>query len=383
MSVVAGKGLGTQIHLIEQFVEEGKHFDDNALIELARAMLAPVEVVRAKLDQLRAGSVEAVPKGRKSRAAKGRKSKSWKRRKIEQEEEDEGEAEEGQEEGEATSDREEESVEEEEARPIVSMKKSLGKKAKDEILQREKDFTAIFERFKREVGVPSVPDKIIQFLSNKFCSTASSRLDVNALDNELRLLLPKPADVVLDLKYHSVIPASLFKSAELDPYALPRRITHKPMRKDKGVPKPLPPIPRSEFRPDEFLLAPAPAVPVLSKGQRLPRHFYTVEQDDLLFDAAAIIKSRATYLGKTLAWAPTEVLFPGLTASKLRTHFLQLMAKPEDQAYHQRLQEAWMTIWNSKRGTPELPDPNHQSPRDFDIVPFVRLLRHEINKQAL
>lgn len=371
----------TQIHLIEQFVADEKHFDDNAMIELARAMLAPVEVIRAKFDEVRAGPIEAGSKGRKSRNGKGRrKGKSSKRRKIEKEGEEEADGED--EDREAASDENQEDAEEV-SKPIVSMKKSLGKKAKDEILQREKDFTSIFERFKREVGVPSVPDKIIQFLSNKFCSSSSGRLDVNAVDNELRLLLPESANVVLDPKYHSVIPVSLFKSVELDPYALPRRITHKPMRKDKGIPKPLPPIPRSEFRPDEFLLAPAPAVPVLAKGQRLPRHFYTAEQDDLLFDAAAIIKSRATYLGKTVAWAPTEVLFPGLTASKLRTHFLQLVAKPEDQAYHQRLQEAWMTVWNSKRGTPELPDPNHQSPRDFDIVPFVRLLRHEINKQAL
>lgn len=267
--------------------------------------------------------------------------------------------------------------------PKRDAKASLEHKAKESLAQRERDFHSIVDHFGKERGRPVYEQAVLDFLLKRFCRRQGAPFDSKALENELRILVGSD-DV--DPGYKSIVSASIHSKIAVanDPYALPRRVQVKKLRKLRAQPQ----VPHATVvvcsgTQAEFLTAPPRPVPVLGEKQRLPRNFFNAEQDDLFLDAGAILKARAKHTGGRILWAPLEPLFDGIAADKIRQHYTRLLSKKEEQLYTERLIDAWTQVWNAKRGTQELPDDQPNSMVAFDIAPFVRCLRANIDKTSL
>lgn len=325
------------------------------LEQLASAILAPADMVEAHLAHM---ALQA-----KRNASSERKER--KRQRIAAGEEDE----------------EDEKEKAEAGASKVRGRASLKNKANQASDLRTQAFSVIVERFRSDHDDVVLEDRIIQHLHGKF---QKSILDAIALGHELRLLLPDPAsDENFDPDYITIVTSHVRDPP--DEYALPkpkrnRRITKTPKVAPKDQGKIV--IEYSGTQ-SEFLSAKPKDVPALEPGRRMPRSFYTSEQNELLYDCAAIMIARSKYTGKRMTWAPVEKLFEGHKSTKLRTYYVRQISDPEEKVYVERLAEAWEKVWNVKRGTAELPDPMPFDPSNFDLAPFVRCLRFNLDKNAL
>ncbi|GAA5919094.1 hypothetical protein JCM6882_004891 [Rhodosporidiobolus microsporus] len=280
---------------------------------------------------------------------------------------------------------------------------ALQRKVKGAAEQRERDWVGIVERFRCEHGQPDLDAGILDYLHRRFVDPRR-QIDAVQLDFELRRLLPPPAEGAAlagapapapaqQQQLKTVVPLALIRKARLakDPYAISRQPNiRKRVRavKSKNVQRaPAPPQQKQEPKPfttgdqSEFLAVPLPPRPQLGEGQRLPRNFFSPEQDDLFLDAFAVLKARAKRLGMRIAWLALEQLFKGHLAKNLGVHAKKLIAKPEDAAYHDRLIEAWTAVYDEKKD--ELEDPNPGSMTQFDISACVRCLRENVDKRII
>lgn len=344
-----------QRKFIARLARTDLELDEDTLQKYAAAILAPADLVRTYFESVRERDVmeelQELPK------PKGRKKRKTKR---------------GDE-----SDTEGEDTELLRKGPKVSSQAALVVKARGAADQKQKDFKAIVERFQRNSG-HEVPAAVVAFLKKRFTENRLSTTDLNL---ELDLLNKDDNTLGAEAPYQSVIPPSVFNAPEFDQYALPRRPMKLPKRKIPNSTPVVAPQGQLEGGVEEFYASAIPAAPALAKGQRLPKKYYSPEQDALLLDAAAVIKVRSLVVGKLPLWQPVARLFPGIPADKLRNHFLLVAGKSEEQLFHQRLQDAWYQVYLKKRD--ELPDPDPTSMKDFDITHFVRCLRSNIDQQAL
>nr|CRX79294.1 hypothetical protein [Leucosporidium scottii] len=402
--------------------------DDEALTRIASDTVAPKVVIERYMRHVLESKARRMAKLKKNgdkhrkKGGKGRR----KRRKV-------GEGQEGEEEweDEPASDVEGDGAPRS-GRTRGAKKKST--KHADASAARELAFSAIVERFKAEHGQPTLPPRIIEVLQRRFCYSRRGLIDTTQLQSELSLLLPEghiPG-------YRSIVPAKSSITVQLgdDPYSLPaaKLFSSRKSRKSlgsrqKALPKPLaakpvastsrdvdsgadgegddqamsgdeeaaaaaaaapaPMLDETDFpsltlnRQNEFLSTPARPAPELKENGRLPRNFFTAEQDDLLLDAAAILRARAEYVGRRIVWTPLSQLFSEIPSSKMRHHFKRLTQSREEQTYHDRLVEGWHVEWEKKRGSPELPDEHPQDQLRFELADFVRCLRANVDKQAL
>ena len=277
-----------------------------------------------------------------------------------------------------------------EGRLIVG-RQALRTKASEAAAQRTRDWHSLLERFRSQHADLAIEPRVLEYLQKRFCTSVRAR-QINARDVEceLKLLLPISLDGETDIAYRSIIPNSVHQSAaafSADPFALPRApvIRKRPpkLRKAKIASAPeKAPFAHSGVA-NEFLTTEPRPLPVLAKGQRIPRNFFNDEQNELALDAVAVLKARSDVLNQRIAYAAMVQLFPGLGAPKLRQWFQRLVTKDEDKAYHERLKDAWAVVWLAKRDTDELPDPEPTSMLDVDLPAFVRCLRANVDKQAL
>ncbi|ORY86011.1 hypothetical protein BCR35DRAFT_302649 [Leucosporidium creatinivorum] len=402
--------------------------DEEAMVRISNDTVAPREVVERYMRHVHASKERRSEKAKK----KNKKIRRAKRRKMA------ADGEEG--EGGADDDDEEPASDVEQTGRAAPRRarRSRGpnkKKHTDASAARELAFTAIIDRFKTEHGQPILAPRIIDFLRQRFCFSTRGLINADQLQSELRLLLPDghiPG-------YRSIVPANIRRQVELgdDPYSLPaaKMFSSRKSRstlgsRQKALPKPLaekpvastsrdadsgadgegddqamsgddeaaaaaaaaaapPMLDEADYpsltlnRQNEFLTTPARAAPELKGNGRLPRNFFSAEQDDLLLDASAILKARAEYVGRRVVWTPLSQLFSEIPAPKMRHHFKRLIQSREEETYHDRLVEAWHVEWEKKRGSPELPDDHPQDQLRFELADFVRCLRANVDKQAL
>ncbi|KAK4704007.1 hypothetical protein P7C70_g2212, partial [Phenoliferia sp. Uapishka_3] len=273
---------------------------------------------------------------------------------------------------------------------LMFARQTLRNKASEAEAQRQRDWSLLIERFRAQHDGFKIEPPVLEFLHKRFCtSVRSKQITMRDVERELKLLLPVSQDGETDVNYRSIIPSSVHQAVAMaaDPYALPRapviRKRPRKYRKTKNAVAEAKPVFEHSGLANEFLSAAPRPLPTLGKGQRIPRNFFNDEQNELCLDMVAILKSRADHLGQRIAYAAMEQLFEGFPAPKLRQFFLRLVQKEEDRAYHERLKDAWSAVWNVKRGTDELPDPEPESMTDFDLAIFLRCLRANVNKQAL
>ncbi|GAA5839056.1 hypothetical protein JCM11251_007864 [Rhodosporidiobolus azoricus] len=354
-------------------VEHGEEEDFSAEIaSWASLLYAPAETVSSYLHDVWA------------RQQKHPRRKTRKRRKIIN--------------GEEVAGAEWEDGEEEEER--MDMATVLQRKVKGAAEQRERDWVGIVERFRNEHGQPDLDAGIVDYLHRRFVDPRR-QIDAVQLDFELRRLLPQSGEGAAapaaapqgHQQLKTVVPLALIRKARLakDPYAISRQPNiRKRVRAQKtkdAKRAPAAPQQKQESKPfttgdqSEFLAVPLPPRPELQEGKRLPRNFFSPEQDDLFLDAMAILKVRAKRLGMRIAWGALEQLFKGHLAKNLGVHSKKLIVKPEDAAYHDRLMEAWEAVYEERKD--ELDDPNPSSMTQFDIAACVRCLRTHIDKRIL
>ncbi|GAA6011482.1 hypothetical protein JCM10207_002634 [Rhodosporidiobolus poonsookiae] len=281
---------------------------------------------------------------------------------------------------------------------------TLQRKIRDAASQRERDWTGIVERFRTEHGQPDLDASIVDFLHRRFIDPRR-QIDARQLDFELRRLLPEPtadqpagpapvapAPPPDQAAFKTVVPMSLIRKARLakDPYAVTRQPNLR--KRVRAVRSKAPPqsgsVPRQgkSFEPfetgdpSEFLDMPLAPRPQLEKGQRLSRHFYTAEQDELLIDACAILKARAQYTEQAYRVGALEQLFPGHKAAHLNIRAKRVLDKPEE-GYHARLVNAWLEVYKEKKA--ELDDPNPTSMTKFNLAAFVKCLRQNVDKRLI
>jgi hypothetical protein len=125
------------------------------------------------------------------------------------------------------------------------------------------------------------------------------------------------------------------------------------------------------------MLMPDPNIPL-----KRSRYVWTQERDELLLDSEAIIGARrrgTTYRGRP---AIVQVL-PDIKEQSVRTRLKAVLDMPGKTAYLERLTDVWYEIWTEHRGTPLLPDPDPNSPKDFDLRAHIEFLRQRVDKRAM
>ncbi|CAE7225830.1 unnamed protein product [Rhizoctonia solani] len=115
-----------------------------------------------------------------------------------------------------------------------------------------------------------------------------------------------------------------------------------------------------------------------SRRRRFP---WNPEYDELARDAGAVIRVRCH--GKRIDWSALEQVFPGVQRSCVRQRISSLESLPGAAMYYQRLDVAWASFYQQYRGSEELPDPNPESLKDFDLPAYITFLRRHIDKAAL
>ena len=114
---------------------------------------------------------------------------------------------------------------------------------------------------------------------------------------------------------------------------------------------------------------------------RRQRFKWTHEFDELVKDAQVIVASRCT--DRRLDYGALDQVFPAVPRDSVRRRLAALREQPGVEAYLQRLQKEWSSLWEKKRGTDELPDDNPGSPVKFNLVKHIEYLRAHINKTAM
>jgi hypothetical protein len=335
------------------------------LQQIADAILAPVDVVESELPKLK------VKLDTRARIASGGGISGEKRRRISRRSGSEGDDDE---------DDEDDELLDEADRPIS---KRIGKQATGASKMLRELWDSLLSRFNIDHNDPHLDLTILNFLHAAF--TKRRKIDATQLDFELRLLAgidPDPS--------HSSRVTIVTKSIRQGGTGLGaarsrlgKNDTGKRIGKIAGsAPAVIVPIVPTGDQ-DEFLTEPAKPIPVLPANGRLSRTQFTAEQDELTLDATAILRVRAEYLGTGIKWAPLTILFRGMEASKLGTRSQRLTKKPEESTYFENLQISWKAVWDQRKDTSELPDPNPESMTEFDIAAYVRCLRKYVDKQEL
>ncbi|KZT36030.1 hypothetical protein SISSUDRAFT_1008008, partial [Sistotremastrum suecicum HHB10207 ss-3] len=116
---------------------------------------------------------------------------------------------------------------------------------------------------------------------------------------------------------------------------------------------------------------------------RRQRFQWTRDFDELARDAAVIIRSRCSILGK-MDWSAIRQVFPLLKSNSVRQRTVAMRnASSGAKMYTQRLQDKWHQMWLLYRGTEYLPDPNLESTSEFPLSAHIDFLRNYIDKAAL
>ncbi|GAA6018706.1 hypothetical protein JCM11491_001273 [Sporobolomyces phaffii] len=285
---------------------------------------------------------------------------------------------------------------------------ALHRKVQEVAAQRQRDWTTIVDKFRADHAQPVLDSGIVGYLERRFIDPRR-QIDAVQLLFELRQLLPDPSVAAAsgDELLRTVVPHHLLRRARQakDPYAVSRqpnirkRVRAQPSKAAKAPPRPraaslssragdearTSPQPIQYGDQNEFLSQPAQPRPDLAAGRRV-RNFYTAEQDELLLDAIAVLKARARSIDGRMTFLVLERMFTGHKVSVLRNRSLVLLRKPEEQAYHDRLVDAWFSVYEERKARGDddnLYDPNDQSMTDFDIASFIRCLRENVDKRAL
>ena len=365
---------------------------------LADALYAPVDVV---VDYLHA----AARKARKAAESELNAERRKKRRRVRKSDKGDGDEGDGEE-------AEWEDIEEEENQQASSTEAAtaLHRKVRELAAQRERDWTTLFDKFLDQHEQPKLDQDIVDYLHRRFIDPRK-QIDAPQLLFELRQLLPEPSTQDGDDLLKTIVPQNLRRRARQakDPYAISRQPTiRKRVRaqKSKGGSDSSPrsrgaaaatpsssqpsylrketPQPIEHGDQNEFLSQPAAPRPPMESGKRV-RNYYSSEQDELLLDAVAILKARVKTIDSRISYGVLERLFKGHKASTLRSRSIVLLKKPEEQAYHDRLVDAWLETYAQRKEEEDenLRDPNEKSMTDFDIASFIRCLRQHVDKRAL
>lgn len=114
--------------------------------------------------------------------------------------------------------------------------------------------------------------------------------------------------------------------------------------------------------------------------RRSKRFKWNPEYDELAVDAGVILAVRSRSHPRTEFGVLARV-FPGIPYNSARTRVHKLLnANP---AYCKRLEKVWSDLWLRYRGTNELPDPNPNDLKDFDILAHIKFLRSNVDKTAM
>lgn len=285
--------------------------------------------------------------------------------------------------------------------------------------QREIAFNAVVNRFKRDHPEVSIPERVAEFLHKRFCKSSRGQIDLVQLEMELNLLLPGDRPVEAS-SYISIVPPTIRggpATNQQDVSAVKRRPglkgrTHASTdglgnaaqaNEDEGHeeeeeavdedseaeedPQGAQKVDYTKNRQNEFLSVPAkpPPVPVLPGAQRrLPRNYFTHEQDELLLDAVAVVKARCARCdAPRLVWRPINQLFSDIDPNRLRHRFNRIIARPYESTYHDNLVDAWQRVYDEQIASGGLIDPAADDLLAFDLAEHVHCLRAHISKQAL
>ncbi|KAG9123889.1 hypothetical protein FRC07_013608, partial [Ceratobasidium sp. 392] len=115
-----------------------------------------------------------------------------------------------------------------------------------------------------------------------------------------------------------------------------------------------------------------------TRRRRFP---WNPDYDELARDAGAIVRVRCR--SKRMDWSALEQVFPGVQRNSVRQRISSLETLPGASEYYRRLDDAWLALWLEHHGSDALPDPNPDSPSDFDLPAHVVFLRQHIDKEAL
>lgn len=115
----------------------------------------------------------------------------------------------------------------------------------------------------------------------------------------------------------------------------------------------------------------------------MTRRRWDPEQDDFLRDLVAIMRARAIAVGAKIAsWTIPCQLF-GDISNQIRSRLIKLEQDPKEKRYLELLTEAWLQLYNEKRGTAELPEAEDAKQADVDAGAALDILRANIDKGFL
>jgi oxalate---CoA ligase len=119
------------------------------------------------------------------------------------------------------------------------------------------------------------------------------------------------------------------------------------------------------------------------QSHRRSRFLWNKDYDELAQDASAILRVRLREAGGRMDWFALRQVFPAVPRNSVRQRIASLREVPSNEAYMRRLEDQWYRLWKQYRGSEHLPDPNPQSPTDFDLIKHLGFLRNFVDKNAL
>ncbi|GAA5943039.1 uncharacterized protein JCM15063_006281 [Sporobolomyces koalae] len=354
---------------------DGQNDRMDEIAKYADALLAPVDVVSDYLHMEHKRALFAIEVAMRPKRPK--------RRKVNDQGDEEVEWEDVEQEGANVADQDR-----------ANAQSALHRKVQELAAQRRRDWKTIVDKFIAEHESPKLDSDVLAYLERRFLDPRK-QIDAVQLLFELRQLLPNPTVQPGDENLRTTLPLILRRRVRhaQDPYAIMREPTIRRRVRAQGAQSFLPrrqstsdqrsPYSNTYGDQNEFLSVPAVPRPDAEIGKRV-RNYYTHEQDDLLLDAVAVLKARARRLDTRISYKALEHLFKGHKGGILRSRSLVLLKKPEEQAYFDRLVDAWLEVYEQRKDSDEnLEDENPDSMSEFDLAAFVRCLRQNVDKRAV
>ncbi|KAN0065499.1 hypothetical protein ACQY0O_001336 [Thecaphora frezii] len=130
--------------------------------------------------------------------------------------------------------------------------------------------------------------------------------------------------------------------------------------------------------------------PTTSRRGAISAHYWTPQRNELLRDAAVILRARDRARGRSDWTALLQILndgeqylAKGFVQRQWKQRFLRMRSEFGEEGYLSALERKWIDLSNEARLNGELSDPHYPSAFDFDLQEHIDFLRARIDKNAI
>lgn len=232
-------------------------------------------------------------------------------------------------------------------------------------------------RFVTNIG-PFDKEKLIRLIKISLASGETGTSDTAAhASSEV------PAPKLDEVFSRTMVPCSNATLPSSGRPALPPVVEHQDYQHIAALVTSMGHVTRSVTKASNKKLRKCKEVPAAEFAVRRKRFNWKPEYDELLLDAAAVIRARSRYRKRSMEWAPVTQVFPAIHQNSCRLRYNSLQEAAGSAMYMERLTDAWYDLWQAHFGTDYLPDKDPNALGGCDLVEHIEFLRKYIDKHAM